>query len=194
MHAARWGVVRWLLQFLQRGQNGAALRMPEDHHEPCGRGEVGDSTSLCRRRPLPGSRAPKEAYDKILDEIFPAYQAAEKKGDYLGIKEAAQQILDQMEGGGAATVRKHIEAEATSGRRASQRLGKLVKAETFAKNAEGLYDYKGGWYGARTHEALEELAEAVDDGRRSRKTRALTGRKSRLTRRKTTSPPKPAWK
>ena len=109
-----------------------------------------------------GGTSSKEAYETILDEIFPTYLAAEKEGDYLKVKDAAQAILDKMEEGGAATVRKHIAAEATSGRRASQRLGKLLKARTFEKNAEGRYGYKGGWYGERTHRALGQLAEAVD--------------------------------
>ncbi len=44
-----------------------------------------------------GGTAPKETYDKILAEDFPAYESATNDRDYLAVKGAAQRILDAMD-------------------------------------------------------------------------------------------------
>ena len=109
-----------------------------------------------------GGTGSKEAYEQILDEVFPAYEAARKDHDYTAMKAEARKLIDAMEEGGAATVKSYISADATGNRGAASRLHKLLKAGAFARNAEGRFLFGGSWYESRAHRALTELAEAVD--------------------------------
>jgi hypothetical protein len=104
----------------------------------------------------------KAAYDAILQDHLPAYEAAVKEGDYIAIKATAKRIVETMEDGGAATVKKHVAADATAGEGPAKRLQDYIKADAFQKNADGKFGYKEGWYSDRSHRALNALDRSVD--------------------------------
>lgn len=109
-----------------------------------------------------GGTSGKEAYDRILGEIFPAYEAAVSEGDYLAVKNNATRLLDALDEGGSATVRSYIKADATS-KREAQRLSMLLESGTFEKNRADKYGFDGGWYSSATHRGLTQLSEAVTE-------------------------------
>lgn len=106
-----------------------------------------------------GGQDATQAYEEILTEHFPAYEAAAQEGDYIALKAAAQRVQDALDN----TVKKHIAAEATSGRGAVQRLHKLVTEDAFEKNTEGLFGYNGSWFTEQTHRALGNLERTLKD-------------------------------
>lgn len=108
-----------------------------------------------------GGPSPAEAFEQIHKEIYPAYAEAERKGDYLGVKRKAAEIVDVMESAGRAGVAKLFEQEGITSKEA-KRIHELIKEGGFGKNAEGLYEFEGAYFPDTAHRALTSLRDAVD--------------------------------
>jgi hypothetical protein len=110
-----------------------------------------------------GGIGPKEAFDQIRDEIFPAYLAAEKEDDYLAMQKEAGRLVDVMDAGGAIGVRDYARGDAIPGRSDAKRLHQLLQQGAFRKNREGLFGFEDGWYRGSTHRGLRAVNEAVEE-------------------------------
>ncbi|MGH7163631.1 MAG: hypothetical protein ACREID_09110, partial [Planctomycetota bacterium] len=123
--------------------------------------------------------SPKEASDKLVQEIWPALQKAEEASDYPAIRRAAQEALEVLDDGGAAAVRKNIRGLAVVDRKLEP-LTRRLDEGALTKIAEGLYELDGRWYGDHAHRALARCKETVEKNlpglRRIRETAAAAAK------------------
>jgi len=104
----------------------------------------------------------QEAHELISAEVFPAYLKAEQDGEYLEVKAHAKRILELIDAGGTTGVRKLIDRDGVGSRPEGRKLKNLLDDGAFAKNAEGLYEFRNDWYGEATHRALTLLEDCVE--------------------------------
>jgi hypothetical protein len=105
-----------------------------------------------------------EAYQRLLKEIYPEYAKAGEAGEYLAQKRLAEEAKSVEADTAMAALKKKITAEAAAGNRDAQGLQKLLEADAFSKNLEGLYELDGRWYRDTDHDALRRLGQALAEG------------------------------
>jgi len=104
-----------------------------------------------------------EAYDKFRKDIHPRYVKAEEAGDYLALREIAEEANDLEKSTAMASVMQEIRAEVAKGNAQAQALLKLFDSNAFVKNAEDQYALDGEWYDRRTHSVLRLLNRSLSD-------------------------------
>jgi hypothetical protein len=114
-----------------------------------------------------GGTSPEQGLEELRGSVYPAWLRAEERGDYAEMKRRAQEALDVVAKHGRAAITKQLQGEATGGDRDSQRLYDLVAKDGFERNAQGLYSFQDGWFRSASHQALSDLAEAVDSKARA---------------------------
>jgi hypothetical protein len=118
-----------------------------------------------------GGMSAREAHDKLMDEIFPAWLEAEEDGDYIGLKRDAEEALAVLDEGGRNGIIKFLQG--APGNKTAQRLLGIIKDEGFEKNAKGLFEFEGDWYRDSSHRALVRLREAVEGVKALREVREI---------------------
>jgi hypothetical protein len=108
-----------------------------------------------------GRMGAPEAYQEIMNKHWPAYERTRDKNDYLGMKNAAGEILRVLDEADRVAVVKLIKADATTDRDI-RILQKMIESDAFEKNVDGLFEFQGEWYVEKSHRALRELADAVE--------------------------------
>lgn len=113
--------------------------------------------------PLSKEMPSTEAYQRLRNEIYPAYVKAEDAGDYVKLRSIAKEA-NELKGKTAMTaVLKEAEAAAATGDREARGLLKLLQGDAFDRNANDLYELDGSWYDSRSHTALRLLKRSLDE-------------------------------
>lgn len=107
-----------------------------------------------------GMNAP-DAHKEIVSKHWPAYMKARDQNGYLGMKQAAEEILRVLDDADRVAVVKLIKADATTDREIRP-LQRLLENGGLEKNVEGLFEFERDWYVEKSHRALRQLAEDVD--------------------------------
>jgi hypothetical protein len=113
---------------------------------------------------------PDEAGQELLRNVYPAYLAAELRGDYAEMRKQADRALEILDRAGVQLVRAYLRVEGTE-RPEAARLEQAIAAGAFQKNRDDLYEFDGDWYGPPAHQAL--LAVKRADSEAAKNLRAL---------------------
>jgi hypothetical protein len=105
-----------------------------------------------------------EAYNRFLQEIYPAYVKAEEAGDYLAMKRLAGEARALAKETTMAAVETKFLADAAAGNREADGFRRLLESGAFEKNEQGLFGLDGRWYDDRTHSALRRLKRSLEEG------------------------------
>lgn len=115
--------------------------------------------------------SPREAHDKLVDQIFPTWLEAKEDGDYVTQKQAAADAIKVLDDGGRNGVIKLLQASPAD--KTAQRLMALIRDKGFEKNTQGLFEFEGKWYRDTSHGALLRLSRAVDGVKALREIREI---------------------
>jgi len=107
--------------------------------------------------------SPDEAGAELLTKVYPAYAEAERKGDYLEMKNQARRAAEILNMAGANFVKKYLLTEGTTNA-AAARVERLIADGAFEKNAEDRFELDGAWYAPESHRALRSVKEAAEEG------------------------------
>lgn len=118
-----------------------------------------------------GGMSAREAHDKLMDEILPAWLEAQADGDYVGVKRNAEKALAVLDDGGRNGIEKFLQGE--PGNKTAQRLLGIIREKGFEKNAEGLFEFEGDWFRDSSHRALVRLRDAVEGVKAMREAREI---------------------
>ena len=102
-----------------------------------------------------------DAHQEIVSKHWPAYMKARDQDSYLGVKNAAEEILRVLDEADRVAVVKLIKADATTDREVRQ-LQKLIESGGLEKNVDGLFEFEREWYVEKSHRALRQLSTAID--------------------------------